>query len=280
MSFSISGKTAIVTGAANGVGLAIARHFAEQGANVVCADLDETKLIDEFGKNPESENGAGEADSEARNTRIFAGDLRQKLTITNLLSATIDAFERVDILVNASRQVCTSDPLDMTDKTVQTLIDQNLMTALRLSQAVAKRMIQQGDDLPEDSTDPLGAIINLSSIAARRTQPGLMAFSIASAALEQMTRSFAVALAPQRIRVNAISFGSVMSASLQEALREDKTARGMIIEGTPLGRIAKAGEVAEAARFLASEGAGFMTGQILTVDGGRTLVDAVGAPAH
>lgn len=279
MSFSISGKTAIVTGAANGVGLAIARHFAEQGANVVCADRDEAGLIAEFGANPESETSE-DASAEARNVRIFAGDLRKVLTVKNLVSTTIDAFDRVDILVNASRQVVTSDPLDMGDKTVETLLEQNLMTALRLSQAVAARMIRQGEDLPEDSDAPLGAIINLSSIAATRTQPGLMAFSISAAALEQMTRALAVALAPNRVRVNAISFGSVMSASLKEALKENADMRGMIIDGTPLRRIAGASEVAETARFLASEGSGFMTGQILTVDGGRTLVDAVGAPAH
>ncbi|HHS94890.1 MAG TPA: SDR family oxidoreductase [Rhodobacterales bacterium] len=282
MSFSITGKTAIVTGAANGVGLAIARHFAEQGANVVCADRDETRLIEEFGENPESNHGteAEEAEAEARNVRVFAGDLRGKLTIKNLISATIDAFDRVDILVNASRQMAVSDPLDMTDKTVTELLDQNLMTALRLSQAVAKRMIAQGEALPDGSDDPLGAIINLSSIAATRTQPELMAFSISAAALEQMTRAFAVALAPERIRVNAISFGSVMSASLRETLKDHGEMRAAIIEGTPLGRIAAANEVAETARFLASNGAGFMTGQILTVDGGRTLVDAVTAPVH
>ena len=168
----------------------------------------------------------------------------------------------------------------MSDNTIELLLDQNLMTVLRLSQAVAKRMIRQGEALPDDSDAPLGALINLSSIAATRTQPGLMAFSIAAAALEQMTRARAVALAPHRIRVNTISFGSVMSASLRDALREHADMRSMIIDGTPLGRIAGASEVAETARFLASEGAGFMTGQILTVDGGRTLVDAVGAPAH
>lgn len=280
MSFSITGKTAIVTGAANGVGLAIARHFAEQGANVVCADIDEARLVDEFGPNPESGKDASGDEAEARNIRIFAGDLRKKLTIKNLISTTVDAFDRVDILVNASRQVCASDPLDMSDNTIELLLDQNLMTALRLSQAVAKRMIRQGEKLPDDSDAPLGAIVNFSSIAATRTQPGLMAFSIAAAALEQMTRALAVAVASHRIRVNAISFGSVMSASLRDALRENDDMRGMIIDGTPLGRIAGASEVAETARFLASEGAGFMTGQILTVDGGRTLVDAVGAPAH
>lgn len=277
MSFSIAGKTAIVTGAANGVGLAIARHFADQGAKVMCADMDEDRLIEEFGENPEND----EAADEARPLRYFAGDLREKLTLANLLSATIDAFDRVDILVNASREMAPSDPLDMEDCSVRKLIDQNLMTSLRLTQMVARRMIQQGEEEGEDHEDePRGAIVNLSSIAATRTQPELMGFSIASAALDQMTRSMAVALAPERIRVNAVSFGSVMSASLAEAVRGNRGTRGDIIEGTPLGRIASAGELAEAVRFLASDGAGFMTGHILVVDGGRSLVDAVGAPVH
>lgn len=274
MSFSIAGKTAIVTGAANGIGLSIARHFADHGANVVCADMDEAGLLDQWGPNPE------DGSEEPSNTRIFAGDLREKLTIANLLSATIDAFERVDILVNASRQVLLADPMDTDNKAVQTLLDQNLMTSLHLSQLVAKRMIQQGLELDEEEEVPLGTIVNLSSIAATRTQPGLLAYSIASAAVDQMTRSLAVTLAPNRIRVNAVSFGSVMSASLRNAIKETPETRNDIIEGTPLGRIASAAEIAEAVRFLASEGSGFMTGHILTVDGGRSLLDAVGNPAH
>jgi 7-alpha-hydroxysteroid dehydrogenase len=269
MSFSIAGKTAVVTGAANGVGLAIARHFADKDANVVFADMDEKKLVEELGE-------ANESDS---NTRYFAGDLRQKLTIANLLSATIDAFDRVDILVNASRQMVTADPLDPDTDAVKDLLDQNLMTSLRLSQLFSRRMIAQAEK-DDDPDGPTGSIINLSSIAARRTQPGLMAYSVSSAALDQMTRSLAVALAPHRIRVNSIAFGSVMSASLQKSLKEDDDMRDIIEDNTPMGRIAGAGELAEVAQFLASDSSGFMTGQILTVDGGRTLVDAVGAPAH
>ncbi|SNR24420.1 SDR family NAD(P)-dependent oxidoreductase [Puniceibacterium sediminis] len=266
MSFSIEGKTAIVTGAANGVGLAIARHFAQRGANVMFADIDETRLCKEVGEVVEDGN-----------MRYFAGDLRERLTLANLLSATLDAYDRVDILVNGSRQIIASDPLDIDDTSVESLLDQNLMTALRLSQVVARRMIKQAGD---DSEGPIGTIVNLSSIAARLTHPDLLAYSVSCAALDQMTRSLAVALAPNRIRVNALAFGSVMSASLKAALKDNPDYRDDIESHTPLGRIASPMELAEAVQFLASEGSGFMTGQVMTVDGGRTLLDPAAAPAH
>lgn len=277
MSFSIQGKTAIITGAASGVGLGIARHFAAQGANVMCADIDEKQLIKEFGKNPETDANP----SEGGNLRYFAGDLCQKLTIANLLSATLDAYDQVDILVNASRQILTTDPLDCNDASLRDLLEQNVISGMRLSQLIAKRMILQGESSTTLNRDaPLGTIINLSSIAATRTLPGLMGFSIASAALDQATRSLAVALAGHRINVNAIAVGSVASGHLREAMREQPEIREQIEAGTPLGRIAEAGEVAEAVQFLASGGAGFMTGHILTIDGGRSLLDAVGEPVH
>ena len=267
MSFSIEGKTAIVTGAANGVGLAIARHFVNQGANVMFADMDEQRLSDE----------CGEMNDEEGAIRYFAGDLRERLTLANLLSATIDAFDRVDILINGSRQVLPSDPLDLDDTSFETLMMQNVTNTYRLSQMVAKRMIKQAADKEDGQA---GAIINLSSIAARRTQPQLLSYSVSTAALDQLTRSLAVAFAEHRIRVNSVALGSVMSASLQDALKQNDDYREEIEDHTPLGRIAGPSELAEAVQFLSSEGAGFVTGQIMTVDGGRTLLDPVGAPAH
>lgn len=266
MSFSIAGKTAIVTGAANGIGLAIGRQFAEQGANVMFADMDEKQLKNELGEQVDDSN-----------IRYFAGDLRERLTVANLVSATLDAFDEIDILVNGSRQVVTSSPLDPDDESVINLLNQNLMPAFRLTQLVARRMIKQSD--PE-SEKQAGSIINLSSIAARRTHPDLLAYSVSSAALDQMTRSMAVALAPNRIRVNAVAFGSVMSASLKSILKEHRDYRQDIESHTPLARVAAPGEVADAVQFLASDGSGFMTGQVITVDGGRTLLDPVAAPAH
>ena len=266
MSFSIAGKTAIVTGAANGIGLAIARQFAQNGANVMFADMDEKRLSAELAD--KSEDG---------NMRCFAGDLREKLTIANLLSATIDAFDQIDVLVNAARQVIPSDPLDPDDGSVIEMLNQNLMPALRLSQQVAKRMIKQSEGQEDKQA---GSIINLSSITARRAHPELLAYSVSSAALDQMTRSLAVTLAPHRIRVNAVAMGSVMSASLKEVLKENRDYRQDIEDHTPLGRIAPPTDLADTVQFLASDGSGFMTGQVLTLDGGRTLIDPVSVPAH
>ena len=266
MTFSIDGKVAIVTGAANGIGLAIARHFASVGVNVMPADMDEAGLAKEFG-----------GDGDETGQPYFAGDLREKLTLANLLSATLDAFDRVDILINASRQVLASDFFDVEDKSIETALEQNVLTSLRLSQLVANRMIKQCEGQEEGQ---VGAIINLSSIAARRATSSLLGYSISSAAMDQMTRSMAVTLAPHRIRVNGVAVGSVMSASLQQALKDHGDFRADIEEHTPIGRVARASEVAETVQYLSSESAGFVTGQIITIDGGRTLIDPVSAPVH
>jgi 7-alpha-hydroxysteroid dehydrogenase len=279
MPISLAGKTAIVTGAANGIGLAIARHFIDRDANVMFADMDEDRLEAEVGADARGDGPI----------RLFAGDLREKLTIANLLSATVDAFDRVDILVNASRQMILSDPLNLEHDAVETLLKQNLMTSLRVSQMTAKRMIAQplreaadsngnGEADGEGSAGRTGAIINLSSIAATRTQPELLGYSIACAALDQMTRSLAVALAPRGIRVNGVAFGSVMSACLKGTLKENPGYRDAITSGTPMGRIAPASELVQTVSYLASDAASFMTGQIVTLDGGRSLIDAVHAP--
>lgn len=268
MSFSISGKTAIVTGAANGIGLAVAKQFADAGANVMCADVDEAALEDNFKSSSEDDDST---------IRYFAGDLRQKLTIANLISATIDAFDQVDILVNASRRFQVSDPLNSKDDSLKQLLDTNMLTALKLSQAVSQRMIKQSEDRDDGSA---GAIVNLSSIAARSTRPDLMGYSIAAASVNQMTRSMALALAPHRIRVNAVALGSVMSASLQSTLKDHRDWRDQIEEGTPLGRIGSPAELTDVVQFLASDASAFITGDVLTVDGGRSLLDAVDVSAH
>ncbi|MEM9010519.1 MAG: SDR family oxidoreductase [Pseudomonadota bacterium] len=268
MPYALTGKSVIVTGAARGVGLAISRKFAEAGAKVMMADLDEDRLDEEV--KPLAE------DSE--DVRAFHCDLCERLSVQNLVAATIDAFDRVDILVNASRQVIAADPLSSDSEAFDSLIQQNVKNTLQMSQAVAKRMIQQTKDRTEPG--PAGSIVNVTSIAARRTLPDLLAYSVSCAALDQLTRSLAVALACHSIRVNAVALGGVMTSNLREALRDREGLRDELTAVTPLGRIGEADEAADAAVFLASAAASFVTGQILAVDGGRTMLDPLDTPAH
>ncbi|HMQ42318.1 MAG TPA: SDR family oxidoreductase [Paracoccus sp. (in: a-proteobacteria)] len=264
MSNSVEGKTAIVTGAGQGIGLAIARQLREHGANVMFADCDEAALEHEMTRFGEDTR-----------VRHFAADMSQRLSMANLLSATIDAFDRVDILVNAHRMVKPGDPLEAIENGLEEMLRQNLLAGLMMSKIVAKRMIQQAKDSDDDRM--AGAIVNLTTLAAQRPHPELMAYSIASAAQDQATRALALVLAPQRIRVNSVAFGSVMTAEMQRMLKENPDLRDGIIKGTPMGRIAESEELADAVLYLVGDGAGFVTGQILNVDGGRSLLDPVQA---
>jgi len=265
MNQPLAGKTAIVSGAADGIGLAIARRFHEAGARIMLTDIDEDRL--------ETETAAiGEPD----HVQCFAGDLRHKLTIANLLSATIDAFDDIDILINANRQVLLSDPLNSKTDEFDTLMQQNVEVTLRLSQAVAKWMIKDKDETEGE----IGSIVNLSSIASERALPQLLGYSVSCAAVDQLTRALGVALSEHRIRVNGLSIGSVMSSTMQNRFRDNPEMRDEVIRITPLGRIGETEEVAEAALFLASPAASFITGQILRVDGGRTLIDPMLSASH
>lgn len=267
MKLSVQGKTAIVTGAGRGVGLAIAKNLVERGANVMFADTDELLAESE----PARDYGADDP------VRVFACDVSEKLAAANLLSATIDAFDRIDLLVNAHRLVRHGDPMKTDAEALDLMLKHNLTASLRLSQMVANRMIKQAATEP-DQTEA-GAIINLTTLAGSRPVPAMLEYSIACAAVEQATRGLALALAPHRIRVNGVSFASIMSHELKCSLKENPDLRDAVIEGTPLGRIAGADELTDTVFYLASAGAGFVTGQILTVDGGRSLADLVTARA-
>lgn len=269
MSQSIQGRTAIVTGAARGIGLAIAQHLVERGAHVMFADRDEAAL----------EEAVSDYGADDPKVQRFSGNISEKLAMANLLSATLDRFDRVDILVNAHRLVQSSDPLDTDPGVLEDMLRQNMICGLRLSQMVAKRMIRQAEEDSDSDPAQAGAIVNISTLAATRPVPALLGYSIACAAQEQATRALALALAPHRIRVNGVSFSSVMSHELKLALKETPALREQILTGTPLGRIAAADEVAEAVHYLVSDGARFITGQIMTVDGGRSLADPVTSQA-
>ncbi|MBK0400944.1 SDR family oxidoreductase [Limibaculum sp. M0105] len=260
----LHGRVAIVTGAGGTVGRAIARRMAEAGAEVMLADAEGDALDESCAAVRDV------TDSFAR----FNLARPDKLGAANLIAATIDAFGRIDILVNEPRATRPGAFEELKREDFAAALDTNVTSTFMLSQAVAKRMIHQGAS--EEDFD--GAIINVSSIAAQRTVPELIAYSVSCAALDQLTRSMAADLARHGIRVNGVALGAVMSARLRETLRERADLRAEMIKVTPLGRIGEADEAAEAALFLASHRASFITGQVISVDGGRTVLDPLASP--
>ncbi len=264
------GKTAIVTGAGGGLGGAIARRLLDEGANVVLADSSEKRLRSSC------------EDLLARaNARLFSGDLRQRLTIANLISATVDAFDRIDILVNAHECISAGDPLDPADPSVEEMLAQNLLAPLRLTQMVAKRMIAQStaEETEEEAAErprgqaEAGAIVSVTQLAAAAGRAEFLGWSLAQAGMFAMTRTLALAFAAHHIRVNAVAVGSVQAQGLRELFTQHPEWRETMLCATPLNRFGTASEVASTVLFLATPASSFITGQVVVVDGGRSLLN-------
>ena len=264
----LQNKTAIITGASNGIGMEIGRKFLLAGANVVFSDyvkFDLESIISGVTMDP------GSAHS-------FYGNMQDKLSINNLIATTLNRYEKVDILVNANRTIIPSNPLDEKGGALEKSISQNLIATLNVSQLFAKSVIKQTKN--RKNSEIVGSIINLTSIAANQTIPDMMPYSVSCAALNQLTRSLAVSLAKNGIRVNAISLGSIMSSSLRLNLHSNPELQDSIIDATPLGYIAEPEEVADLALFLSSERASFLTGQVITIDGGRSILNKLEKAAY
>ncbi len=262
MSISLAGKTAIVTTASTDAGRTISQRFLDAGANVMVAACDDRKAEIKL---------EGDTDRWAH----FPYVMQDRLCIQNLIAATVDRFGTIDILVNGAQRL--TEPgmfLDLDTGNFDASFGDTVRNTFQLSQAVARKMI----DLAGDDDNPKGTIVNISSIAARRTVPELLAYSVSCAALDQLTRSMAASLAPKGIRVNAVALGGVLTERLRTAFKEFETLRDDMLAVTPMGRLADTEEAAETIMFLASEHASYVTGQTVSVDGGRTLLDPLASP--
>ncbi len=265
---NLENKTAIITGASNGIGMEIGKKFLQAGANVVFSDYIKFDL----------ENLISGASLNIRNAHSFYGNMQDKLAVNNLIATTLNRFQEVDILVNANRKIIPSNPLDEKEDALEKSLSQNLIATLNVSQLFAKSIIKQNKN--RKNNEIVGSIINLTSIAATQTIPEMMPYSVSCAALNQMTRSLAVSLAKDGIRVNAISLGSIMSSSLRLNLHSNPELQDSIVDATPLGYIAEPKEVADLALFLSSDSAKFLTGQVITIDGGRSILNNLGKAAY
>jgi NAD(P)-dependent dehydrogenase (short-subunit alcohol dehydrogenase family) len=248
-------KVAIVTGAARGIGLAIAKRFAAEGAKVVLADV----LEDE---------GSREAKHLGSAAQFVKCDVGDPGNVRALVEAACKAFTGdIDILVNNAGIIHGADFLELKEADFDRVLRVNLKGSFLAGQAVARRMVSQ-----VGAGKKAGAIVNMSSINSVVAIPNQLPYCVSKGGVGQLTRVMALALAPHGIRVNAIGPGSIMTEMLA-SVATDQSAKRNVLSRTPLGRVAQPEEVASIAAFLASDDASYITGETIFVDGGRLALN-------
>lgn len=247
--FSIKDKTAIVTGATKGLGYAMAKQLAMAGANIVVVS-----------RSPEDCSRVATELTES-GTRAFgcSCDISNPASIENLVQSTLEHFGRIDILVNNAGTSVTKPAEDLTVEDWDRVINTNLRGVFLLSQAVGKQMILQKG----------GRIINIASVLGLVGNKGTLPYTSGKGGVIQLTRGLAMEWARHNILVNAVAPGYVVTDMNRDTM-EDPRVSGALLTKIPLRRFGKANEIAAAVVFLASDEASYMTGSVLTMDGGWT----------
>jgi len=236
------GKRAIITGAAQGIGKAIAERFAAEGASLLLADID----------------GARVAELAAKlGQQAFAADVSNKAEVDALIAHAAALWGGLDVLVNNAGITHAASLDDLTEDDFDRVFATNLKSALWGTQAAARLM------------GPGSAVINMSSVNAVLAIPNQIPYVVSKGAMKQLTNVTALALAAKGIRVNAIGPGSIETEMLAGILAEDEAARSRILSRTPLGRCGTPDEIAGVALFLAGDDSSYLTGQTIYPDGGR-----------
>ncbi len=250
------GKVALVTGSTSGIGKATAARLASEGASVVVTARREAKLK-ELVSAIESSGGSAHA---------IAADLTSALDRQRIVDETVSQFGGIDILVNAAGIIAFGTIEDTTLEDWQKMFDINVVSIFHLMQLSLPHIIQRK-----------GNIVNVSSVNGMRSFPGLLAYNSSKSALDQLTRCSALELAPKGVRVNNVNPGVVVTDLHRQAgLDEEKYAAFLERSKTthPIGRVGKAEELAALIAFLASDEAGWITGDTVNIDGGRHLTCA------
>jgi 7-alpha-hydroxysteroid dehydrogenase len=255
MGEGIAGRSAIVTGAARGIGLAVARRLVRAGAVVVMADPDERRL--------EVEAASLNEDGLPGRAVAFSCNLREKLSMTNLLASALEAQDAIDILVDANLLAAPSDLLDPAADGLEAALAQNVVARLRLAQLAARRMgaLAAEEDPPRDRAILLVGSIHGTGGTGTGALADLAALAASTAALGPLARGLALRLAASGVRVNLLAVGDL---ALDEEAPERATA--------PLREADSHEAAAEAALFLVSPAARAVTGQTLAADAGRGLI--------
>ncbi len=248
MNSSFKNKTAIVTGAAQGIGFEICRQLVAGGANVILNDID--PVLATNASNKLAENGICVA---------VAGDSGTTECIQQMIDTAVARFGAVDIVIANAGITLFGDFFDYTPEAFYKVLRVNLGGSFFLAQAAAKQMKQQAGG---------GTLLFMSSVTGHQAHKNLAAYGMTKAALEMLAKNLVIELSQYKINVNAIAPG----ATLTERTLEDKDYQRIWSEITPMGRAATTNDIAATALFLVSHNAKHITGQSIVVDGGWTCV--------